>query len=50
MDLIPYVFKDIILLMTWTVLLHDDFAVELTALDEELQDELLSVTANIWQL
>ena len=28
--------------MTWTVLLHDDFAVELTALDEELQDELLA--------
>ena len=28
--------------MTWTVLFHDDFAVELTALDEELQDELLA--------
>lgn len=28
--------------MTWTVLLHDDFADELTALDEELQDELLA--------
>ena len=28
--------------MTWTVLLHDDFAVELTALDEKLQDELLA--------
>ena len=28
--------------MTWTVLLHDDFALELTALDEELQDELLA--------
>ena len=28
--------------MTWTVLLHDDFAVELTTLDEELQDELLA--------
>jgi hypothetical protein len=49
MDLTPYVFKDIIWLMTWTVLLHDDFAEEVTALDEKLQDELLSVTANIWQ-
>ena len=28
--------------MTWTVLLHDDFAEELTALDEKLQDELLA--------
>jgi hypothetical protein len=28
--------------MTWTVLLHDDFADELTALDEKLQDELLA--------
>jgi hypothetical protein len=42
MDSTPYVFKDIIWLMTLTVLLHDDFAVELTALDEELQDELLA--------
>jgi hypothetical protein len=47
MDLAAYVFKDIIWFMTWTVLLHDDFAVELTALHEKLQDELLSVTANI---
>jgi hypothetical protein len=28
--------------MTWTVLLHDDFADELTAFDEKLQDELLA--------
>jgi hypothetical protein len=42
MDLTPYVFKDIIQLMTWTVLLHDDFTDELTALDEKLQDELLA--------
>ena len=42
MDLTPYVFKDIIWIMTWTVLFHDDFALELTALDEELQDELLA--------
>lgn len=28
--------------MIWTVLLHDDFAEELVALDEELQDELLA--------
>ena len=28
--------------MTWTVLLNDDFAEELTALDEKLQDELLA--------
>ena len=42
MDLTTYVFKDIIKLMTWTVLLHDDFADELTALDEKLQDELLA--------
>ena len=28
--------------MTWTVLLRDDFADELTALDEKLQDELLA--------
>jgi len=28
--------------MTWTVLLHDDFAYELMALDEKLQDELLA--------
>jgi len=42
MDLTTYVFKDIISFMTWTVLLHDDFADELTALDEKLQDELLA--------
>lgn len=30
--------------MTWTVLLHDDFADELTAFDEKLQDELLAHT------
>ena len=42
MDLAAYVFKDIIWFMTWTVLLHDDFSVELTALDEKLQDELLA--------
>ncbi len=42
MDLTTYVFKDIIKLMTWTVLLRDDFADELTALDEKLQDELLA--------
>ena len=42
MDLTPYVFKDIIWIMTWTVLFHDDFALEWTALDEELQDELLA--------
>ena len=42
MDLTTYVFKDIIKLMTWTVLLHDDFADELTVLDEKLQDELLA--------
>ena len=28
--------------MTWIVLLHDDFADELAALDEELQDELFA--------
>ena len=28
--------------MNWTVLLHDDFADELTALDQKLQDELLA--------
>ena len=28
--------------MTWAVLLHDDFAEELSALDEKLQDELLA--------
>jgi len=28
--------------MTWTVLLHNDFADELTALDQKLQDELLA--------
>ena len=28
--------------MTWTVLLHDDFADELSALDEKLQDELFA--------
>lgn len=28
--------------MTWTVLLHDDFADELAELDEKLQDELLA--------
>jgi hypothetical protein len=28
--------------MTWTVLLHDEFADELTAFDEKLQDELLA--------
>lgn len=28
--------------MAWTVLLHDDFADELTTLDEKLQDELLA--------
>ena len=28
--------------MTWTVLLHDDFADELAALDEKLQDELFA--------
>jgi hypothetical protein len=42
MDLTPYVFKDIIQFMNWTVLLHDDFADELTALDQKLQDELLA--------
>ena len=28
--------------MTWTVLIHDDFADELAALDEKLQDELFA--------
>ena len=28
--------------MSWTVLLHDDFADELAALDENLQDELFA--------
>ena len=42
MDSTPYVFKDIIQFMNWTVLLHDDFADELTALDQKLQDELLA--------
>ena len=42
MDLTPYVFKDIIQFMNWTVLLHDDFADELTTLDQKLQDELLA--------
>ena len=42
MDLTPYVLKDIIQFMNWTVLLHDDFADELTALDQKLQDELLA--------
>ncbi|PIT75257.1 type II toxin-antitoxin system RelE/ParE family toxin [Limnohabitans sp. B9-3] len=28
--------------MTWTVLLHDDFADEVAELDEKLQDELLA--------
>ena len=28
--------------MTWTVLLHDDFADEMEALDEKLQDELFA--------
>jgi hypothetical protein len=28
--------------MTWTVLLHDDFADEMAALDEKLQDELFA--------
>ena len=28
--------------MTWSVLLHDDFTDELTALDEKLQDERLA--------
>jgi len=42
MDLTPYAFKDIIQLITWTVLLHDEFADELSVLDEKLQDELLA--------
>lgn len=28
--------------MTWTVLFHDDFITEFSALDEDLQDELLA--------
>jgi hypothetical protein len=28
--------------MTWTVLLHDDFADEMAVLDEKLQDELFA--------
>jgi len=28
--------------MTWTVLFHDDFVTEFSALDEDLQDELLA--------